>query len=248
MIKKFIDLLMKFLIILTIILGLLGLFRPDLIKDFIEWLRQIILWLWNLNYLIIFFTSIIESFPVLWVVVPGQNIMLIVWWFFWEQSYNNLFYVILLASLWAIIWNYTWYLAWKYYWKQFFKDYWLWFGIWETEVKYLEKWIKKWWAWWIIFWKFHNLTRAFVPFIAWSMWMNHKSFIIYNVLGSIIWSIAIIILGVVFAKTYEIILDYLVYILIFIMLMSVAYVWRFKKREFKKYIEEKNEEIEKKIK
>ena len=247
MLKKIIDILIKWLILLTIVLWLLWLFKPDLIKDFIEWLRVLILWWWNFNYLIVFLISIIESFPVLWVVVPGQNILLIVWWFFWEQSYNNLAYVIILACSWAIIWNYTWYLLGKYYWKQFFESYGLWFGIWETEMGYLKKGIKKWWAWWIILGKFHNLTRAFIPFIAWSMWMNHKKFIVYNIIGSIIWSITIIILWVLFAKTYELILDYLFYILVWILVLSWLYIRKFKKKQFMKYWEEKNKEIEKKI-
>lgn len=247
MLKKIVDIIMKFLIALTIIIWLLALFKPELIKDFIEWIRTIILQLWNWNYLILFITSIIESFPVLWVVVPGQNIILIVWWFFWEISKDNLIYVMIVTSLWAICWNYIWYILWKYYWDEFFKKYWLWFGIWETEVKYLKKWIKKWWAWWIILWKFHNLTRAFVPFIAWWMWMKHKHFIIYNVIWSIIWSIVMIILWVLFAKVYEQIIDYLPYILIWITLIVWLYIWKFKKAEFKKYMEEKNKEIESKI-
>lgn len=247
MLEKISDILMKILIFITIGLWILALVKPDLIKDFIEWIRWVILVMWDWNYLILFITWIIESFPVLWVVVPGQNIMLIVWWFFSEQSNSTLIYVMIITSLWAIIWNYTWFLLGRYYWEKFFKKYWLWFGIWETEVSYLKKWIKKWWPWWIIFWKFHNLTRAFVPFIAWSMWMKHKSFIIYNVVWSIIWSIVIILLWVIFAKTYETIVDYLWYIMMWIMVIVGLYIWRFKKKEFLKYIEEKNKEIESKM-
>lgn len=247
MLKKIVDLIMKLLIILTIWLWIIALVKPDLIKDFIESIRSIILLLWNWNYLILFLTSVIESFPVLGVVVPWQNIILIVGWFFWESNPNSLIYVMILTSLWAICWNYIWFMLWKIYWDEFFKKYWLWFWIWETEVKYLKKWIKKWWAWWIIFWKFHNLTRAFVPFIAWSMWMKHKSFIIYNIIWSIIWSVTMILLWVVFAKVYEQIIDYLGYILFWIMILVWLYIWRFKKKEFLKYMEEKNKEIEKKM-
>jgi len=243
MLQKVLDIIMKVLIILTIWLWLLWLFYPELIKDFIEWIRSVIVTLWNWNYLILFVTWIIESFPVIWVVVPGQNIMLIVWWFFAENESWNMYYVMALTSLWAIIWNYSWFLLWKYHWDKFFKKYWLWFWIWETEVKYLKKWIKKWWAAWIIFWKFHNLTRAFVPFIAWTMWMKHRAFIIYNIIWSILWSIVIIILWVLFAKTYEIIVDYLWYIMFWILVATWIYIYRFKRKEFIKYMEEKNEEI-----
>lgn len=247
MLKKLWDILMKILVIITIALWLIAMFKPDLIKNFIDWIRQIVLLLWYWNYLIVFLSSIIESFPVLWVVVPGQNILLIVWWFFWEISKENLIYVIIITSIWSIIWNYIWFYLWKHYWDKFFKEYWLWFWIWETEVKYMKKWIEKWWMWWIVFWKFHNLTRAFVPFIAWTMWMRTKNFFIYNIIWSIIWSVFIIILWVLFAKVYEQIIDYLPYILIWIMFIVWIYVWKYKKKEFMKYMQEKNEEIESKM-
>ncbi len=238
---------MKALIVLTFALAVLSLVRPDLMKDFIDWMRWIINILWNYNYFIVFTSSLIEAFPVLWVVVPGQNILLIVWWFFWEISRLNLIYVAIIASLWAIAWNYIWYWLWKAYWETFFKKYGLWFGIWETEVKYLKKWIKKWWALWIVLAKFHNLARAFVPFIAWSMWMKRKSFMLYNVIWSVIRAVSIVVIWVVFAKTYETIIDFLGYILLGIMILTWIYIWIFKKKEFMKYMKEKNEEIESKI-
>lgn len=247
MLKKIVDIIMKILIVITIWLWVVALFYPSLIKDFIEWIRWIILTMWNWNYIILFITSIIESFPVLWIVVPGQNIILIVGWFFAEKSNETLAYVMIITSIWAIIWNYTWFILWKIYWEKFFKQYWLWFGIWETEVKYLKKWIKKWWATGIIVWKFHNLTRAFVPFIAWTMWMNHRAFIIYNIIGSILRAIVIIILWVVFAKTYATIVDYLWYIMVWILILTWLYIWKFKRKEFKIYLEEKNKELENKM-
>ena len=243
--KKLLDIFMKLLIAFSLILWILAIFKPNIIIDFIEWMRTIINSLWNYNYIIIFFTSLIESFPVLWVVVPGQNILLIVWWFFSNIDVKNLYYVIIIASFWAILSNYIWYLLWKYYWELFFKKYWMWFGIWQTEAKYMKTWIKKWWAFWIIIWKFHNLTRAFVPFLAWSMWMKHKTFILYNIIGSIIRAATIVILWVVFAEFYKTIVDYFGYIMIWIMILTGLYIWKYKKKEFLKYMEEKNQEIEK---
>lgn len=242
--KKILDISMKFLIWITIFLWILTLVKPELVKDFIEWIRTIIESLGYWNYLIIFVTSIVESFPVIGVIVPGQNILLIVGWFFSEISRENLYYTIPIASLWAIIANYIWYFLWIFYGEVFFKKYGLWFGIGQTEVKYLKKWVKKWGAWGIIFGKFHNLTRAFVPFIAGSMNMHHKSFFIYNIIGSIIWSTTMIILWVLFAEFYESIIDYFPYIMMTIMVCVWIYIYRFKKKEFLKYMEEKNKEIE----
>lgn len=248
-IKKIVNIIFKILnilfVILTIVLLFISIFKKEWFEMFIEWLKIVIQWLWFWNYLIVFFSSFIEAFPVLGVVVPGQNILMIVWGFFGNLSKYNLINVGILASVWAIFWNYIWYLLWKIYWDSFFEKYWNRFWIGLTEVKYLKKWIDKWWAWGIIFWKFHPLTRAFLPFIAWSMGMKSKSFMIYNIIGSIIWSITMVILGMIFVEYYKIILEYIWYIFLVIFICFWIYVYKYKKEEFMKYIQEKNEELEK---
>ena len=247
MLHKIVDILMKILIWLTFALWILAIVNPDLILGFIKWIESIINTLWYWNYLIIFSSGLIEWFPVLWVVVPGQNILMIVWWFFWKISTLNLVYSIIVASIGAIISNWIWYWLGRYYWETFFKKYWLWFGIWETEVKYLKKWIKKWGASWIIIWKFHNLARAFVPFIAWTMKMEKKIFWIYNIIWSVLRAVSIVVLWVFFAEHYEVIIKYLWYILTWWMVVVWIYIYKFKRKEFMKYMQEKNEEIESKI-
>ncbi len=245
--KKLVDYIMKFLIFLTFALALLAFLKPEVFVNFIKWLEKIINSLWYWNYLIIFLSWLIEGFPVLGVVIPGQNILMIVWGFFGKISSLNLAYSIIIASLGAILSNWIWYILWVYYWEDFFKKYGLWFWIWETEVKYLKKWIKKWWPSWIIIWKFHNLARAFVPFIAWTMKMEKKLFWIYNILWSIIRACLIVILWVFFAEYYEIIVKYLWYIFTWILIITWIYIYFFKKEEFKKYLKEKEEEMERKI-
>ncbi|MDD3646227.1 MAG: DedA family protein [Candidatus Gracilibacteria bacterium] len=247
MLKKIADIIIKLLIILTFVLAILALVRPDLIKDFIEWVKIVVHGLGNWNYLIIFLSSLIEGLPVLGVVVPGQNILLIVGGFFAEKATTNLYYVIFIASIGAILSNYLGYILGKYHGEEFFKKYGLWFGIGETEVRYLKKGIKKWGPWGIIAGKFHNVARAFVPFIAGSMGMHHRTFFIYNVIGSTIRAVTFIILGTLFAQYYETLLDYLMYIMIGVLVITGIYIYRFKKREFLQYMKEKNEELEKKL-
>lgn len=232
------------LIWLTIALALIAIFKKEWLEQFIEWMKIIIEWMWMWNYLIAWLSSLIEAFPVLWVVVPWQNILLIVWGFFWNISNTHLIYIILVAIVWAILWNRIWYILWKRYWDSFFKKYWNRFWIWLTEVKYLKKWIDKWWAWWIIIWKFHPMTRAFLPFIAWSMWMHSTKFMIYNVIGSIIRATTIILLWVLFVEHYKIILEHIWKIMIAIFILIWLYVYKYKRKEFKIYLAEKNKELE----
>ncbi|MDD3302221.1 MAG: DedA family protein [Candidatus Gracilibacteria bacterium] len=244
MLVKLIDYLMKFLIFLTIALGIISLIKPEWAKAFIDWIQAIINNLGNWNYVIVFLSGLIESFPILGVVVPGQNVLLIVGGFFAKINQTNLIYVITIASIGAIISNYIGYVLGVYYGDTFFKKYGNWFGIGLTEVKYLKKGIKKWGPAGITLGKFHNLTRAFLPFIAGSMGMNSKSFFIYNCIGSIIRAITIVVLGVLFASYYEIIIDYMIYIMIGVTLLVSFYIYKFKKKEFMDYVKEKNEELD----
>ena len=235
LIKKLIQYLFQainFLLIwLTIILLLISIFKKEWIETFIEWMKIVIWWLWLWNYLIAWTSSLVESLPVLWVMVPWQNILLIVWWFFWNINNSNLIYVIICASIWAIIWNYVWYILWKIFWDTFFKKYWNRFWIWLTEVRYIKIWINKWWAWWIILWKFHPMTRAFLPFIAWSMWMKNTKFALYNIIWSIVRATTIILLWVVFVEYYKIILDYIWTISFIVIICIWIYVYIYKRKE-----------------
>ena len=245
LLKHLVDLIMKVLIILSIWIAILALFKPELIKQWLDWVKETVIELWSWNYLIVFISSLIESFPVLWVVIPGQNILLAVGGFFADTN-TKLYYLILLTSIWAILWNYIGFFLWKIYWEDFFIKYWLWFGIWETELKYLKKGLNKWWPWWIALWKFHWVTRAFLPFIAWTMWMKSKVFWLYNILGSILRSICMILLAKFFADNYEQILENFGKIMIWIMVLTWLYIWKFKKKEFKEFMIEKNAEMDRK--
>ncbi|MFA5916804.1 MAG: DedA family protein [Candidatus Gracilibacteria bacterium] len=235
---------MKFIIFLTIALGIISIFKPELAKELIAWIETIVNTLGYWNYIIVFLSGLIESFPILGVVVPGQNVLLIVGGFFAKMSQTNLIYVIVIASIGAIISNYIGYFLGKYYGDSFFKKYGNWFGIGLTEVKYLKKGIKKWGPLGITLGKFHNVTRAFLPFIAGSMGMSSKSFFVYNIIGSIVRATTIVILGVVFASYYENIIDYMMYIMIIVTLVIAFYIYKFKKKEFLVYVKEKNEELE----
>lgn len=230
---------------ITLALLIVALFRPDLVKIFLEWIWNEILLLWNWNYLVAFLSAMIESFPVVWVLVPWMQVMLLVWWFF---RGHFIVWVIIVAILWAIIGNYAGYYLWVRYWESFFKNYWDWFWLWKTELKILKKQIDKNWALFIILWKFHNFTRAFVPFIAWSMGMHKQRFWFYNIMGSIIWAVTIITLWVIFVEYYKKIIDNLKYILGVIFFLVILYIAFFKRKEFMEYLKDKNAEIDEKVK
>lgn len=65
-------------VILMVIIGLLSLFRPDLMRVAIEWMGMHIKAWGNWNYLILLFVAMGESFPFVGAVLPGMNIIILV--------------------------------------------------------------------------------------------------------------------------------------------------------------------------
>lgn len=94
----------------------------------------------------------------------------------------------------------------------------------------------------MIFGTFHNITRAFVPFIAGSMKMDKRKFALYNLIGSLLWAVVVIVVGVMFGHYYEVILKKLPWILGGLMILIIGYILIFKKKEFLKYLEDKEAE------
>lgn len=242
--KIIVTLINVFFIVLTVGLLFIAIFKKEWFELFIEWMKIEIRWWGSYNYIIVFLSAFIEAFPVLGVVIPGQNILLIVGWFFSQIGKITLIYVIIMSSLWAILGNYIGYILGKKYGDSFFDLYGIRFGIGKTEVKYLKKWIDKWWAVWITLWKFHPMTRAFLPFIAGSMQMKSSKFMIYNALGSIIRSSTIVVFWVIFATYYKVFLEYSGTISLVILSGIICYVYFYKKEAFLIYWKEKNQEME----
>lgn len=242
------DFTIKFLVLVTVFLGILTLLRPDLFKLFFEFVKWVVEQLWYWNLLIVFISSMLESFPILGMVVPGTNIMIIVWWFFAQLSGFNLGYTILFASIWAIIWNFFWYFLWRNHGEKFLRRYGLWIGFGTTEAAYLKSKVHTWWPWGVIFWKFHNGTRALLPFVAGSMHMSKISFHFFNIIGSFIRATSMIFLWVFFARYYETILDYVQWIFLVVILSYIGYFYFFKRDAWNRYWEMKNEEIDQKLK
>ncbi len=192
----------------------IAIFKPSLIEQFIGWMEKQIQLLGNWNYLIAFTSSIVESFPVIGVLVPGQQIMLLVGGFFGKLGQIQLGYMIIFAIIGALIGNAIGYFLGKWYGHDFLERYGDWFGLGRTELKYLK------------------------------MGMQTGKFWIYNIIGSVLWAGTIITLGVAFVTYYKTILAYFSYILMGIMICTIIYIYFFKKEAFVAYIKEKEKEIE----
>lgn len=198
----------------------------------------------NWNYFLAFFSALIESFPIIGVLVPGMNIMILIGGFWWKM---HPIATIFCATFGAMLGNYAGYLLWKKYGMTIVKNYgdYVWFG--QTEQKILENQIQKNGFWYIVLGKFHGTLRAFIPFVAGMSKMKSKNFWIYNAIGSFLWAIIINIIGILFVEKYEEILKNIDKIFMIIIVIFVLYLWFFQREKVQKYWSDKNAEMLEKI-
>lgn len=231
-------------IITVFFLALLAItvFRPDLAQQAIRAVGALSERLGHWNFLIVLGTSFIESFPVLGVLIPGQQIMLVAGGFYGQSSFA---FAVIGACIGAILGNWVGYLLGVRYGRVFLDTYGDVFALGRTEQKILAKKIDQNGAAFIIFGKFHNFTRAFIPFLSGAFAMKHSSFWLYNIIGSIIWSFAILSLGVFFTTYIDIVLDWVSWFFLGVLVLVMGYVAIFKRREFMEYLHEKEKELQK---
>jgi len=246
--KQFFHFLAKFLTVtlalLSLALVIIAFVRPDWIKTAIEWIGALIHTLGYWNYAIAFLSACLESFPIIGTAIPGMNIMILVGGF-WGT--HHVLWTIVLASLGAMLGNYIGYWIGKWYGHSIIEKYGDYIGLGRTEQKILEKQIEKNGFWYIVLGKFHNFTRAFVPFIAGASGMREKNFWVYNMIGSVIWASSIILLGIFFIDRYEMIFDNFGKITTVLLLVVGLYFWFYRRESLKEYWRDKNAEIEAKI-
>ncbi len=116
--------------------------------------------------------------------------------------------------------------------KEVLKKYGLWVGLGPKELQFLEKQVHKNGFWFIVGGKFHNLLRSFIPYLAAAQGLSGKRFWVANIIGSSIWAVSILLIGMFFVESYEIILQYLSYILIaVIVVIFVVYSYKEKQKK-----------------
>lgn len=243
-INKALQVLNIFFVVLTLVILIIAFAKPGWIEIALDWVQQLVKSLGNWNYLVIFITSIIESFPFLWVVVPGMNVMILVGGFFIGKDMWIFLNCFTIAATGACLGNATGFILGKYAGREFLQKHGMWFGIGATEMKYIEKIMKKKGFWFIVFAKFHGMLRAFIPYIAWAAKMNTKKFWLYNLIWAVIWSACILLLGIFFIENYELILKYFSWIFIWAIVIIMAYMMKFHRSKLDSYFRQKNEEID----
>ena len=234
------KLIIWFFIVLTFVFFYFSLFDKQIILNALDYMKHFVSQLWYWNYLIILVFGFIESFPLVWISVPWQTVLLIIAGFL---GYSHMYLAMFCAALGAILWNFFGYLLGKKYWDSFFDKYGKFIWVTNTDIKYVKKWMNKYW-WLLVVWgKFHNMFRAFVPFIAGSAKIGDLKFAILNFIGSVLRAVVMVFVWIYFVDNAEKILANIWKILLVIAVVILAYTWYFHKDEFKKYLEEKQKDL-----
>lgn len=173
-----------------------------------------------------------------------MNIMILVGGFWGKISVMHFVGTVLLAALGAMIGNFIAFWMGKHWGRHIIETYGHYISFTKTDQQLMESQLQKNGFWYIVLGKFHGTLRAFIPFIAGAALLSSKKFWLYNTIGSLLWSIAIVSLGVFFIENYEKILDNFGTITTAILILFVLYMWFFKRESLKKYFHDKNREME----
>ncbi len=92
----------------------------------------------------------------------------------------------------------------------------------KKHIEYSREFYEKYGASAIILGRFVPLARTFVPILAGVGVMNYRKFLYYNILGGIIWSTGMSLLGFFLGRTFPSIQNYLTPIVILIVILSLV--------------------------
>ncbi|MBU0636624.1 VTT domain-containing protein, partial [Patescibacteria group bacterium] len=158
----------------------------------------------NWGYFILFFSSLLEALPAIGSIFPGHS-MVIASGFFIQLGVFKTTYIILLATIGAMIGDFIGYFLGRKYGISFILKHRK--GLF-LKTKHLDK------AYSlfnsnsgkaIILGRLNPFTRAFIPFIAGISKIGYIRFLILNCLAALLWSITAVFIGYFFGSSYKII-------------------------------------------
>lgn len=118
------------------------------------------------------------------------------------------------------------------------------FGIGKTEVMYIGRALEKYGAWAIVLSKRNGYARGIIPFVAGTSKMGRWRFMLFNVVGSVLYTMVLLTLAKIFVGYYEQIIPYIRWIVLGIFALVGLYFWFFKRDSLKRYIKAKEKELE----
>lgn len=155
------------------------------------------------GYWLIFLATLLESFPIFGLFVPG-SLIIFLGAFIAKLGFLNLWLVLAFAIIGAILGDTAGYLFGRYFGKEFIHKYGKYLLI---KKEYLEKagdivcghTGKS-----LVIGRLNPLTRSAAPFVVGAHKISFWKFMFYNVIGGILWGICFTALGYFFGQSYQV--------------------------------------------
>ncbi len=206
----------------TIGLAVLVIFKPSLLLDAIAYVRWIIDTLGWKNYLLVGWVGFVESIPFLNMAIPWQTFMILIAWFLAQTNIVGTMLVVIIAST---LWDAVAYGLWMYKWDSLLRHYGWTFWLTAERIEKLKTMAHSQAHWAVFASKWNSYTRWMLPFIAWTSRMSFWQFMIYNILGSIVYGIIIVFLAKLFIGNYEKVVPYVRWIGVWVFV--IVWWWYF---------------------
>ena len=187
------------------------------------------------GYWIVLLGAILEANPITGFIIPGMT-MVIAGGFFAKLNVLKIYYVMISASIGAILGDLVGYLMGKKYGSKFIIKYGKYFLFKEEYFQKTKKLINAHTGKTLILGRFNSITRAFAPFVAGSSDIPPTKFMIFNILGGILWAICFVTLGYAFEQSYEVIAKYFSELTIIATILVIFLIYTYKLINRKKHI------------
>lgn len=172
-------------------------------------------------YFIILFAAIFEAVPLVGFFIPGQVIVAL-GGFMFRLGILKLWELIFVAVIGAIIGDLVGYVIGRKYGDSLILKY----GkhVYFKKEHYLKtkKMMKEHAGKTLVLGRFTSLTRAFAPFIAGANRMKVSKFLMYNVIGAVLWALTFIFVGYIFGESYKMGVKYVGASIIGIIVLLIA--------------------------
>jgi membrane-associated protein len=180
---------------------------------------------------VIFFSALLESSPIVGILVPGQVIIAIAG-FLAYLGYISLIDLAFIAALGAIAGDLLGYWIGKRYGLGFIRKYGKCVRITGSHIDDTKRMMNHHVGKSIVIGRFNSLTRSFAPFVSGMSDISMYKFVFYDIVGGVTWAITFSLIGFLFGQSYNIASRYVngfFLILIVIMIAAIYTPYYFKK-------------------